>query len=374
MKKILCVLNYYYPYISGVSEYARVLCEKLAEDGYDVTVLTSNHDNLPSKDLINGVKVVRASVICKISKGTVSPEFIVLSRRLSRKADVIWLHLPMLESGVIAHLVDKKKLICVYQCDVNLPKGLLNNFIVKVMDISHSLCLRRCRKVMVTSVDYGKHSRVGKKYVDKLVEAGAPIKEYPYKKIEKKDNQKVIGFCGRIVEEKGIDVLLDAFKIICKQREDAILKIGGDYKNVAGGSIYPSLIDKIKKQNIKNVEFLGKIPDEEMGNFYAGLDVFTLPSTNSLEAFGMVQVEAMLCGTPVVASDLYGVRTIIQRTGMGQVVKRSDAEALAKGLLEVLDHPEKYIKSREKILKNYGLNVCYKVFIDMIDGLKGKKE
>lgn len=364
MKKILCVLNYYYPYVSGVSEYARVLCERLAEDGYDVTVLTSNHAKLPTQETINGVKIVRASVLLKISKGTVSPQFLVWARKMAKEADVVWLHLPMLESGIIASMVDKRKLISFYHCDVNLPKGLLNNFIVKVMDISHSLCLKRCKHILVTSVDYGKHSRIGRKYTEKLVEAGGPIKEYPFEKHKKTDERKVIGFCGRIVEEKGIDVLLDAFAIISKQRKDIVLKIGGDYKNIAGGSVYPELAKKIEEQGIKNVEFLGRIPDEEMGNFYADLDVFTLPSTNSLEAFGMVQIEAMLCGTPVVASDLYGVRTIVQRTGMGQVVKKKDANDLAKGLLEVLDHPENYIKSREEILEHYGIEKCYQVFLE----------
>lgn len=62
-----------------------------------------------------------------------------------------------------------------------------------------------------------------------------------------------------------------------------------------------------------------------MAEFYSSLDVFCLPSINPLEAFGMVQIEAMLCGVPVVASDLYGVRTIVGNTGMGLVCKKGDA-------------------------------------------------
>lgn len=372
MKKILCVLNYYYPYISGVSEYARVICEKMAAEGYDVTVLTSNHDRLCKNEVIRGVKVVRASVICKISKGTVSPQFVSYARKMAKAADVVWLNLPMLESGLIASIVPKEKLLCIYQCDVNLPAGALNNFIVRTMDFSHNRCLKRCRKILVTSVDYGKHSRLGRRYVDKLVEAGAPIKEYPFRKKERTDQRKTIGFCGRIVEEKGIDVLIDAFGKILEKRDDVVLKIGGDYESVAGGSVYPELIRKIEEQHMKNVEFLGRIPDEKMGDFYAGLDVFVLPSTNSLEAFGMVQVEAMICGTPVVASDLYGVRTIVKKTGMGVVVKRKDPEALAKGIIEVLDHPEKYIKTKDEILEKYGTQKCFETFEGAIEQIAGR--
>lgn len=362
MKKILCVLNYYYPYISGVSEYARVICEKMVKEGYDVTVLTSNHANIRRTEKINGVNVIRASVICKISKGTISPQFISLVLKMSKEADVVLLHLPMIESGIIASIIPQNKLMCVYHCDVNLPSGLINSFIMRVMDVSNNRCLKRCRKIMVTSIDYGKRSRIGQWHVDKMVEAGAPIKEYMYRIKKKNDSEKVIGFCGRIVEEKGIDVLIDAFAKISKMRNDVVLRIGGDYENVAGGSIYPSLKKKIEEMQIKNVEFLGKVPEEDMGDFYANLDVFVLPSINSLEAFGMVQIEAMLCGTPVVASDLYGVRTIVKNTGMGKVVKRNDADELANGIIEVLNYPQKYIRTKEQIKEIYGTRKCFEAF------------
>ena len=369
MKKILCVLNYYYPYISGVSEYARILCEKLVDRGYDVTVLTSNHAKLLEKEKINGVKVVRANIICKISKGTISPQFILAAKKMARAADIVWLHLPMIESGILSVLLDKRKLICTYHCDVNLEKSFLNNFIVKAMDTSNRICLKRSNRILVTSIDYAEHSRIGGAFVSKMIAAGAPIKEYVCGEHMSGHPKKVIGFCGRIVAEKGIQVWLDAFSLISKKRDDVLLKIGGDYKNIAGGSVYPELIDKIKRENIKNVEFLGRIEDESMGEFYSNLDVFVLPSVNSLEAFGMVQIEAMLCGTPVVATDLYGVRTIVKTTGMGVVVKRNNAEELAKGILKVIDRPEDYIKPQSVILNHYGTKKCLEVYEKAFDKL-----
>ncbi len=116
-KKLLFILNYYSPYISGITEYVRLLCESLAKKGYNITVLASNHANLLYEEVINGVKVIRAPIICKINKGTVSPAFIAMAYRLSKEADIVNLHLPMLESGIIASLVDKKKLITTYHCD-----------------------------------------------------------------------------------------------------------------------------------------------------------------------------------------------------------------------------------------------------------------
>lgn len=353
-KSILIILNYYVPYVSGVTEVARMEAEMLAREGHNVTVLTSNHANLQSYEEINGVHVYRAKVLFKISKGTVSLQYITLARKLAQKADVVNLHCPMLESGIISLLIPKEKIVTTYHCDVNLPQGILNNFIVKTMDVSHKICFNHSRAIISSSMDYAKHSRIMYKYIDKITGCATPIKEYFPKQVERDPSTKVIGFCGRIVEEKGIDVLLKAYKIIKEQRDDVVLHIAGDYKSVAGGSIYPSLKKYIDENNLKDVVFLGKLPEEEMEKFFSGLDVFTLPSVNSLEAFGMVQVEAMRCGTPVVSSDLYGVRTIVQTTGGGLVSKRGNYEDLARCIIEVLDHKDRYVKSVEEVEKYYG--------------------
>lgn len=368
--KLLFVVNYYYPYVSGVSEYVRILCENLANDGYDVTVLASNHNKLKSKEKINGVNVIRASIVGKISKGTVSPQFIRLAYKLSKQADIVNLHLPMLESGLISSIIDKKKIVTTYQCDVNLTPSLLNSFIVKVMDFSNNLCLKNSNKIVVTSIDYAKHSRIASRYPDKLIEASAPIKNYSRVTIETY-KKKRIGFCGRIVEEKGIDVLIKAFHLLSEKHTDIELIVGGDYKNIAGGSIYSQLISYIEKNNIKNVTFVGMIPEEKMAEFYSALDVFVLPSINSLEAFGMVQIEAMYCGTPVVATDLYGVRTIVKKTGMGIVVKKNNVESLADGIEKVINNKKEYIRSKSDIQNYYGTTKCIsdykKCFCDIVN-------
>jgi len=352
--KILFASNYYYPYISGVSECERMLAEAFCAAGHDVTVSTSNHAKLPAFEVINGVKVERAPIICKISKGTVSPAYIWRTIKKAKEADVVNLHLPMLESSIISRFIKKEKLVVTYHSDISLEKGFLNNFIVKTVFGSNRVCLRRARKIAIASIDYARHSEFLKEFIDKIVETGSPIKEYQPVAVQKDPAVKKIGFCGRIVMEKGIDVLIKAFEILSKRMSNIKLIIAGDYTNVAGGSIYPQLKDYIEKNQIKNVEFIGRIPEDELPAFYSGLDLFVLPSTNPLEAFGMVQLEAMLCGTPVVSSDLYGVRTIVQKTGMGLISRRGDAEDLAECMKKVLDNPQAFMKSREEILEYFG--------------------
>lgn len=356
-KSILFVSNYYLPYVSGVVEVERIIAERLVAEGYKVKVITSRYDRtLPMNELVNGVEVERCSVQMKISKGTVSIPYILRVINEAKKFDVVNMQLPMLEAGLLSLFIKKEKLMPMYHCDINLPRSAFNNFIVAVMDISHKICLKRSQTILVTSKDYVAHSRVAYNYIDKCAEVGGTIKcVQPGKYIP--NSKRKIGFCGRIVEEKGIDVLLKAFQILQKKEMNVELLIGGDYKTVAGGSIYPDLIDYIEKNKIRDVSFLGKIPEEKLGEYYSSLDVFVLPSTNSLEAFGLVQVEAMMCGTPVVASDLYGVRTIIQNTQMGEISERGNPQDLAEKIEKVIENRECYIKKPEEIASKYSTEV-----------------
>ena len=90
-----------------------------------------------------------------------------------------------------------------------------------------------------------------------------------------------------------------------------------------------------------------------MAAFYPNLDVLTVPSLNSTEAFGLVQIEAMMNGVPSVPSALPGVRQPVLMHGMGRVAKIGDSADLAGCILEVLNEPEKYRGDPEGIRKTY---------------------
>lgn len=356
--RVLMLTNYYYPYVSGLSEVVKQISEELVRQGNDIKVLCSNHSNLPEFEYINGVGVYRAPIIAKISKGTVSPKFISWAKKMADDADVINLHLPMLESGIIISSIGGSKCIATYQCDIDLKAGLVNQLIKKIMYQMNDWALRQASAILVTSLDYGMHSKLCSKYPDKLLEVRTPIKNYEHVVTKNSPRNRRIGFCGRIVMEKGIDVLIKAFELVKKTIPEAELFIGGDYKNVAGGSIFPELNNYVNSHSINDVHFLGAIPEEKMAEFYSGLDVFVLPSTNPLEAFGMVQVEAMYCGTPVVASNLYGVRTIIQNTGMGLIAETGSPEDFAQKIIKVLCDRNHYVKNKEYIYSIYSTKRC----------------
>jgi glycosyltransferase involved in cell wall biosynthesis len=98
---------------------------------------------------------------------------------------------------------------------------------------------------------------------------------------------------------------------------------------------------------------LGVVSREELAAFFASCDVHVLPSVNSTESFGMVQIEAALCGTPSVATDLPGVREAVRLTGMGLTVPPRDSHALAEGICDVLDRPEAYVRHRAQVAEQF---------------------
>jgi len=94
--------------------------------------------------------------------------------------------------------------------------------------------------------------------------------------------------------------------------------------------------------------FLGLLTDmQAMADFYAACDVLVLPS--GTECFGLVQVEAMLCGTPVVMTNIPGARIVVQATGMGKIVPSGSARLIGEAVLDVLNHREAYQRPRQEI-------------------------
>ena len=110
----------------------------------------------------------------------------------------------------------------------------------------------------------------------------------------------------------------------------------------------------------------------QMSAFYPNLDVITVPSLNSTEAFGLVQIEAMLNGVPSVPSALPGVRQPVKMHGMGVVSEIGNANSLANAILEVLDHKEKYRGDIESIKKAYDPDSIAQEYEKLFTKLKKK--
>ena len=335
---IVCAVNYYTPYVSGLTEVVRIVAEQAVKRGLSVLVVAGRHDEkLPAREVIAGVDVIRTPVVARIGKGLISPSFVPTVVRYGRKAGVVNLHTPMIESGAIALGLGRTPLVTTYQCDISLPPGTFNAIQMKVMDVSNAIALRRSAVVVPSSSDYAQHSRLARWMPDaKSLPIAPPTAKHPSAEpLFRETDGMHVGFLGRLVEEKGLEYLVDGFRAL--PDPDARLLIGGDYSKVAGGST----IDKVLKHigDDSRIRLLGFLPDDQLAGFYASLDVFALPSVNSFEAFGIVQVEGMKVGVAALASDLPGVRTPVQNTGFGKIVPPRDAEAITRTLVEFEAQP-----------------------------------
>jgi glycosyltransferase involved in cell wall biosynthesis len=141
---------------------------------------------------------------------------------------------------------------------------------------------------------------------------------------------------ARLASEKGVEYLVAAMPNILRVFEDSQVVFVGNYQDVIGESAYKEKVMPMIRKLGDRWKFLGIISDIEKSAFYKICNVLVLPSINSTESFGMVQVEGMICGVSVVATDLPGVRRPVQSTGMGKIVPIKNSQALAKGIIEVL--------------------------------------
>jgi glycosyltransferase involved in cell wall biosynthesis len=137
-----------------------------------------------------------------------------------------------------------------------------------------------------------------------------------------------VGFLGRLVEEKGVEYLVEGFRRLTDPA--ARLLLAGDFAAVAGGSV----VERVRQgaAGDPRIRLLGFLPDAQVADFYASIDVLVLPSINPLEAFGIVQAQALMLGIPVIASDLPGVRVPLTEVDLGTLIPPRDAAAIAGAL------------------------------------------
>ncbi len=363
---LLVVLSYYSPYVSGLTNVARDVAEGLAARGRRVRVITTQHDpGLPRREVLNGVHVERAPVALHLGKGAISPSLLPRVKRATRSARLLNLHLPMLEAGVLARTACIPTLIT-YHCDVSLPPGIINWFQRMMIDASSRLAMKSAKQIVVTSQDYADHSRLADSLRGKSVVVPPPCHEHPPGSPTFRQSTGVhIGFLGRIVEEKGLEYLVQAFRRFSDP--DARLLIGGEFSKIAGRSVIERVQSRIGDD--KRVQLLGFVHDDQVADFYASIDIFALPSINAFEAFGIVQVEAMMAGVPVVASDLPGVRVPVRETGLGRIAAPADVGSLEAAIGQLISFPGNTEQGRTTAVKLYAASGVIDQYDDLVESL-----
>lgn len=385
--KILTVLTYYRPHTSGLTIYAERLARAFAKRGHQVTVMTTQYDpSLPREEMLDGIKVIRVPVMAHVSKGVLAPTFGWVATRLALTHDVVQMHLPQFDAPGVAFRARLfgKPAVLTYHCDVQLPQGLFNRLVNFVLDFQNNMAGLLASHIVTYTQDYADNSRYLSRYASKLTPILPPV-ELPNPEPGAvaafaetnlvHERKPVIGMAARFASEKGVEVLLDAMPAILQKYPKAQVLFAGTYQNVMGEQAYSDrLMPRIREYEIQgNWKFLGNLDPIQMAAYYPNLDVITVPSLNSTEAFGLVQIEAMMNGVPSVPSALPGVRQPVKMHNMGVVSEIGNSSSLASAILEVLDHKEKYRGNPEFIKEVYDPDSIAQEYEKLFEKLMRKK-
>jgi len=328
-------------------------------------VLTSRYDrNLPSREKWDGVEVVRLNVGLHVSKGVLMPAMPYWGWKLARQADVIHLHLPQLDAAYLALIgrVLGKPVVLTYHCDLRLPRGWIHFVANQVSHLANHVAATLANTLVTNTRDYAENSPFLRRYLSKVKPILPPVEVAPVtpadraafrEKARIRPGQRIIGMAARLATEKGVEYLAQALPTVMEKYPSARVLFVGQYQNVFGEEDYARRLAPLIEALGEHWTFLGNLSPVELAAFYQECEVTVLPSLNSTESFGMVQVESMLCGTPVVASNLPGVRQPVRMSGMGRVVPVANAPALAEAIIAILDRPHVYRRYPDEIAQRF---------------------
>ena len=348
--KILIALTYFTPYKSGLTVYAERLARALVERGHQVTVLTSQHkSSLSREEIREGVHIVRMPVALRLSKGVIMPSILHQGWRWVGWADVVNLHLPQFDAAWLSVVakIRQKPVIVTYHCDLSMPVGWFSQLAGRVANLANHLAARNAKVIVHNTQDFAEYSLFLQKYKNKVQIIPPPIVVEPVSdsivegfkyKHGIQSGQVILGMAARLATEKGVEYLVEAMTIVLKAHPTARVLFAGEYREVIGEQAYREKVMPLIEGLGWHWTFLGVLTEAEKTAFFKLCNLLVLPSINTTESFGMVQVEAMTCGTPVVLSDLPGVRQPVLQGGMGQIVPIQDANALAEAILAVLEN------------------------------------
>ncbi len=254
-----------------------------------------------------------------------------------------------------------------YHSDLILPKSAINLLASSVVDISNIIAGYLSDVICAYTEDFARHSRFLSKYLNKVNCILPPVEVRQTSEQERKrwaldqgvaGKWPIIGVGVRLAAEKGIEYLLQALPTILDEYPDAVVLHVGPTERVIGEQRYRRWLEPMLERFRDHYKFLGTLSPDEMGMFFGNCDVHVLPSVNSTETFGLVQIEAAICGTPTVATELPGVRVATRMTGMGVSVPPRDSGALAGAILRVLSEKPTNRYGRDALEREFSPDVA----------------
>ncbi|NHJ84752.1 MAG: glycosyltransferase family 4 protein [Asgard group archaeon] len=349
--------------VGGLAAHVYDLSKMLVKKGYEIHVLTCSFPGAPDYELLDGVHVHRFDAY-----EIPAPEFLQwdlnMNILMERKAieiiqnynvDILHAHDWLVASAAIGlkHLFRKPLLATIHSLERGRRNGLHNDGQMMIDQIENLLvqeawhnivCSQYMQSLCHFSFRFPNDKMTiipnGVRYDDFSIELSADEKSKHHKKYAN-PNEKIVAYIGRLVPEKGVNILLGAVKSVLKECPNTKFVIAGE-------GWHRSELERIAKElNINDkVLFTGYLSDEDFLPYFNVADILVVPST--YEPFGIVALEGMATKTPVIVSDVGGLSEIIDHQWTGMKVPADNSHALAESIIELLKNTE----LRKRIIKN----------------------
>ncbi len=357
-KKVLQLVKYYDPYKGGVESVVKNIVEGIVDNSneYNFTIFSNNHKFSLKKKILrvkDNILVIKVPTLLFFKSQPINIFFFKLNK-LIKENDVIHYHYPnpLMELKLYRNLklIENKKLIVTWHANIgNSRWGWIESF----YNIISMRILKRADSIIITSPQLLSNSKILKKFENKIRVIPLTFNPIFFTNEHRKypTNKKIeLLFVGKLRDYKGLDYLIHSIIEL-----DVFLNIVGNGEN------YKTLVELVRKLDLKEkVKFHSQVDNDLLLNFYKKSDIFILPSINEAEAFGVVQLEALASGLPVINTNIKsGVPYVSLHEITGLTVD-------PKNIIQLKQAIEKLIKNKN-LYESYSLNAIKRAQLFSID-------
>ncbi len=338
--KILQFGKFYPPHIGGIEKVMFNITESLNDRGVPCDVLCSNRAGSYAEERDRGYMVMRTRTFGILSSVSITPQIISKLKDVQDDYDIIHVHFPDPMAGLALMLCrPRARIVIHWHSDIIRQKTLL-----QIYKPLQTWVLKRADAIVVTSPHYLEGSTDLAPYKAKchvvpigVETSGMSVSQEKVAEIRERFKGKRIVFSmGRFTPYKGYQYLVEAARYF---DDNYVILIAG------AGALGGELSDQIRRSGLEDrVHLLGPIKYEDVGSYYEASDIYCLSSVSRNEAFGIVQVEAMLFRKPVVSTNIRGSGVLYANIDgeTGLVVEPGDPQALAGAISRICSDPELY--------------------------------
>jgi glycosyltransferase involved in cell wall biosynthesis len=385
----ICFTSHRYaPLIGGYENQIKLLAQNLPPS-FNVKVVTFKLTESQTFESLNNVEVYRVKPQLTFFRVPISANYLKTLDKI--KFDILHSHgfIPIVSDiSVFQAKMKTKRVVYTHHFDGNVQDSGILNLAANVYNGTVGrFCVRFADRIVATSKSYAETSPVLKHYMAKIQVIPLLVDcdwFRPQPTLECVDlkrqlgltGKKIVLFVGRIVPYKGLEYLIRAFERITREiGEDFHLLIagGGEGRNITNSSSYYQSIYQLAKRNEtgKRIHFLGRVENYKLPLYYSLADVVVLPSIMRGEAFGSTLLEALACGTPVVASSIDGVKDVLNGNHyIGTYVPPRDDLKLSKAIVKMANQKDDVTeRCREFAVDSYSVEKITQQYVNLYSSL-----